>query len=246
MSYTLRGRLESRLSRRCWCRSLAAAACSRSPCTAGGRSRSAALMVGVGAGARRRLYHRLLRYQPGWAALPLGAARARCSCIGAVLARRASWRPLGPALALFAAGWLLAPGARARRSARWLRLSYAEDGGELGRTGVVRGRGRRRPVPAAGGALRGRNLPPTVHLRAGVDQRAARDRHARGTSSAGPGTVVAAASSSAHSDVKIRNVTRRRRRERDRRRTATGTSRSTTSPSSARSWTGSTSATRRS
>ena len=75
MSYTLRGRVESRLAAFV---PLVAVACVLAlvlhrwwPIEA------AALMIGVGICLDAQLYHRLLPYQPGWAAVPIGLARAR-------------------------------------------------------------------------------------------------------------------------------------------------------------------------
>ena len=106
MSYTLRGRLESRLA-------VARAAarrglrCSRALSSDWWPLELAALMVGVGARARRLVYDRLLAYQPGWLAVPLGAARARPASM--VLASRSRVdAPLGWRVALFAGAWLLA------------------------------------------------------------------------------------------------------------------------------------------
>ena len=75
VSYTLRGRLESRLAALL---PVVVAACVLAavehrwwPVEAFG------LMLGIGLALDLQVYHRLLPYQPGWAALPLGAARAR-------------------------------------------------------------------------------------------------------------------------------------------------------------------------
>ena len=78
MSYTLRGRIESRLAaalaaarRRRW--SLA-----RARAATGGRSQLARRSCSASASRSTwRVYHRLLPYQPGWPAVPLGLARAR-------------------------------------------------------------------------------------------------------------------------------------------------------------------------
>ena len=101
MSYTLRGRLETRLAA-----ALAAVRSSRAclalaPARRGGRSSSPALMVGVGLALDASLYHRLLPYQPGWAALPLGllelgaddGARPRCSSSARRSGRRSGSSP---------------------------------------------------------------------------------------------------------------------------------------------------------
>ena len=71
MSYTLRGRIESRLAALL---PVVVAACVLAlaehkwwPVEAAG------LMLGIGLALDLPVYHRLLRYQPGWVALPLGA-----------------------------------------------------------------------------------------------------------------------------------------------------------------------------
>ncbi|HEY2073608.1 MAG TPA: right-handed parallel beta-helix repeat-containing protein [Gaiellaceae bacterium] len=164
MSYTLRGRLESRLAALL---PVVAAACVLAlaehrwwPVEAAG------LMLGVGLALDVQLYHRVLRYQPGWAALPLGLAE-----LGAVLGlMRAAgvMAPLSQAVALFAAGWLLAQ-LLGHAGFPLLRLSYAEDGGELGRIGAVAAISIGAVLAGAGAtayALR----PPVVHLAAGVHQ----------------------------------------------------------------------------
>jgi parallel beta-helix repeat protein len=122
------------------------------------------LMLGVGLLLDVLAYHRLLPYQPGWLALPLGLAE-----LGAVLAlmRAAGITvPFGQALALFAAGWLCAQ-LLGHAGYPLLRLGYAEDGGELGRLGVVAAAVVAATLAGAGAtayALR----PPVVHLAAGV------------------------------------------------------------------------------
>jgi hypothetical protein len=74
--------------------------------------------------------------------------------------------PLWQAIALFAGGWLVAQ-VLGQAGYPLLRLGYAEDGGELGRFGLV-------AALAVGAALAGAGatawakLPPVVHLAAGV------------------------------------------------------------------------------
>ena len=89
-------------------------------------------MVAAGVALDVAVLHRLLPYQPGWAALPVGAAELALT----MLAARALGvtPPLEAALAFFAAAWLVAqvlghavyPLAHHR---------YGDDGGELGRAG---------------------------------------------------------------------------------------------------------------
>jgi hypothetical protein len=162
MSYTLRGRVESRLAALV---PVVAAACVLAaverrwwPVEAIG------LMLGIGLALDLQAYHRLLPYQPGWAALPLGLLELGALLVAMRLADIAA--PLGQALLLFAGGWLVAQ-ALGHAGFPLLRLGYAEDGGELGTFGIV----------ASGIVVTGlfsaatvayAQRPPTVHLRAGV------------------------------------------------------------------------------
>jgi hypothetical protein len=162
MSYTLRGRLETRLA--------AAAA----PLVVGAALALglrewwpfalAGLMLGVGLALDAGVYHRLLPYQPGWLGVPLGALEL-AAVMGLVRLLEVS-APLRAALLLFIGSWLL--GQLLTHAVLPLtRLSYAEDGGELGRTGafvalVVLA------VLAAGGGVAWATRPPTVRLDAGV------------------------------------------------------------------------------
>ena len=112
------------------------------------------------------VYDRGLDYQPGWLAVPLGLlelavvlALARILELGA---------PLLPALAFYAGSWVLAQ-ALAQAGFPLLRLSYADDGGELGLLGGA--------VAAAAlvlfgtaGAYAWSTRPPVVHLSAGIHQ----------------------------------------------------------------------------
>jgi Right handed beta helix region len=164
VSYTLTGRIESRLAASL---PVVVAACILAlaehrwwPVEAAG------LMLGVGLALDLQAYHRLLRYQPGWAALPLGVLE-----LGVVLAlMRAAGiaAPLGQAVALFAAGWIVAQ-LLGHAGFPLLRLGYAEDGGELGRLGAA-------AAVAVGVALAGAGAtayalrPPVVHLAAGIHQ----------------------------------------------------------------------------
>jgi parallel beta-helix repeat protein len=124
------------------------------------------LMLGVGLALDVQAYHRLLPYQPGWAALPLGLVELGLVLLFMRLAGVVA--PLGQAFALFAGGWLLAQ-LLGQAGFPLLRLSYAEDGGELGRLGAV-------AAVAVGVALASAGatayalLPPVVHLAAGVYQ----------------------------------------------------------------------------
>lgn len=162
MSYTLRGRLESRLAALL---PVVAAACALAlaehrwwPVEAAG------LMVGVGVALDLQAYDRLLPYQPGWAALPLGLLELAV-LLGLMRAAGVA-APPRQALALFGGGWL-ASQVLGHAGFPLLRLGYAEDGGELGRLGTVSAVLLGVALAAAGGtayALR----PPVVHLAAGV------------------------------------------------------------------------------
>jgi hypothetical protein len=130
MSYTLRGRLETRLA-------AALVAVAAAAVLAGGlRSwwplELAGLMAGVGLALDAAAYHRLLPYQAGWLALPLG-----CLELGATigLARAAGVAaPLAAGIALFAFAWLAAQ-VLVHAGLPLLHRSYGDDGGELGRAG---------------------------------------------------------------------------------------------------------------
>ena len=122
MSYTLRGRIESRLAALL---PVVAAAC----VLAVAEHRwwpveAAALMVGVGLALDLQAYHRLLPYQPGWAALPLGLLEL--GLVLGLMRAAAVAAPIWQALALFAGGWLLAQ-ALGNAGFPLLRLGYAED-----------------------------------------------------------------------------------------------------------------------
>jgi hypothetical protein len=157
MSYTLRGRIESRLTsavpaliaalvlQRWWAIELVA------------------LMLALQL-ALDLVYDRLLPYQPAWYALPLGGLELGATYGGMRLLGIGA--PLGWALALFGIGWTSAQLFGHALFPR-ARLEYGESGGELGRAGgsiaiaVV--------LALAGGlgaayAVR----PPTVHLHGAV------------------------------------------------------------------------------
>jgi Right handed beta helix region len=162
VSYTLRGRIESRLAALV---PVVVAACALAlaehrwwPVDA------VALMLGIGLALDLQAYHRLLPYQPGWAALPLGLVELGVLLLAMRVAGVAA--PLSQALALFAGGWLCAQ-ALGHAGFPLLRLGYAEEGGELGRAGGGAAAAVALMLAAAGAtayALR----PPVVHLAAGV------------------------------------------------------------------------------
>ena len=76
--------------------------------------------------------------------------------------------PLGPAVAFFWAAWVLAQ-ALGHAVLPWLRLSYAEDGGELGRTGAAAAAAVGALFLAAG-AVGFATRPPVVTLAAGLHE----------------------------------------------------------------------------
>lgn len=161
MSYTLRGRLESRLAAAFIPLVFGAA-------LAGGLQRwwpleLAGLMLGAGL-ALDPLYHRLLPYQPGWVALPLGALELVATMAAARAADVAA--PTAPAVAFFAGSWLLAQ-VLGHAGFPLLRLSYAEDGGELGPLGSSAAVAVAALLAGAGGVAWA-TRPPTYRLEAGV------------------------------------------------------------------------------
>ena len=198
MSYTLRGRLESRLA--ALMMPLLVAALLASALQAWWPLELAGAMIGALL-ALDLVYSPALRYQPGWAAVPLGLVEF--GVVMAVVLALGLQAPIGIALALFVAGWLGAQVLGHAVLPLW-RISYAEDGGELGRAGVVLAVAVAVPFAAAG-AMWWSNLPPVVHLGSGiirgplvVDRR----EHLVGS----PGTVVTGGIVIRHSDVKISNI----------------------------------------
>ena len=199
MSYTLRGRIESRIA------GLAAPFAAAFAVSVATQEwwpvALAAAMLAV-AMTFDLAYHPLLPYQPGWAALPLGALE-----LGVVMAVVISFHiraPLAIALALFAATWLFAQ-ILGHAVLPWLRLSYAEDGGELGRAGVALASAVALPLVVASGIWY-THLPPTVHLAAGIHRGPlVIDRRERLVGDRG--AVVVGGIKVRHSDVTVKNVT---------------------------------------
>jgi nitrous oxidase accessory protein NosD len=162
VSYTLRGRIESRLAAALLPALVAAALAGVIgewwPVEVEG------LMVAVGLALDATAYHRLIPYQPAWAALPLGALELGLTMALALLLGVGA--PLGPAVALFAFAWLVAQ-VLGHAGFPLAHLTYAEDGGELGRAG----RSLWAAAPVALAASLGAAWvlqPPTIHLEAGV------------------------------------------------------------------------------
>ena len=188
MSYTLTGRLQTRLVatlppllvalgiHRWWAIELVA------------------LMLAFGVALDVCVYDKVLDYQPGWVALPLGAGEL--ALIVLAVRMPLSW----PALGLFALGWTTAQICGHALFPR-LRLEYAEAGGELGRAGAILA-GAVGAAALAGVAGAVSVIPPTVHLH-GVVQGPLVIRHAQtlvGGTVRG-GIVIRA------SHVTLRNVT---------------------------------------
>jgi nitrous oxidase accessory protein NosD len=154
MSYTLRGRIESRLAsslpalvlalalHRWWAIELVA------------------LMLAIGLALDVTVYHRAFAYQPGWYALPLGALELSLVYGGVRWLGIAA--PLRLALLLFGVAWLSAFVIGHAVFPR-LRLEYAESGGEVGRLGVLTSAAVALTVVGGLGADYAVQ-PPTVHL----------------------------------------------------------------------------------
>ena len=158
MSYTLKGRIESRLGaavpalvlalalHRWWAIELVA------------------LMLVLGLALDVLVYHRALSYQPGWLALPLGLGEL----VLVYLAMRALgiMAPLDLALVIYLVAWV---SAQIFGQAIWprLHLEYGQSGGELGRAGVLTAMAVAVTVSGGLGAASAVR-PPTVHLQGTV------------------------------------------------------------------------------
>jgi nitrous oxidase accessory protein NosD len=159
------------------------------------------LMVAAGVALDVAVLHRLLPYQPGWAALPIGAAELGLTMLAA---RALGVAPaLEAALAFFAAAWLVAqvlghavyPLAHHR---------YGDDGGELGRAGpAVLALSLIALVVTAGAAHATR--PPIVVLERGVHGPLLLDSPQRLV--AEPGAVVRGGIRITSDDVEVAGVT---------------------------------------
>lgn len=158
MSYTLRGRLESRLTAALL--PIAVAAALAAALHRWWPLEVAALMVGVGVVLDVAAYHPLLRYQPGWLALPLGALE-----LVLVMALAAGFdvrAPLEPAVAFFACSWLWTQ-VLGHAAFPLMRAEYSEDGGELAGAGQAAAAAAV-AVLALGGGVAWATRPPVVHL----------------------------------------------------------------------------------
>lgn len=164
MAYTLRGRIESRLAAALL--PLAGACLLALALEAWWPVELALLMVAAGLVLDGAVYHRLLPYQPGWAAAPLGLLELGIVMGLARLLDVAA--PLAAALGFYAGAWLLAQ-ALGHAVLPLARLSYGEDGGELGRAGAAVAAGAL-VVVAAAGSVAWATQPPVVRLAAGVHE----------------------------------------------------------------------------
>ena len=200
MSYTLRGRLESRLAVAVL--PVAGAAAYSLVLERWWPVELVGLMLAVGLVLDVACYHRLLPYQPAWLAAPLGALELAAT-MG--LAFAVGLRPpLAPALAFFGGAWLLGQ-VCAHAGFPLAHLTYAEDGGELGRAG----RGLWAAAPVALAAVLGvawATQPPTVRLETGVHEGPlVLDRSQRLVGE--PGAVVRGGIVITADDVTVKNVT---------------------------------------
>jgi nitrous oxidase accessory protein NosD len=160
------------------------------------------LMLGIGLALDLTVYHRLLPYQPGWAALPLGALELAATMGTARLLEVNA--PLYPALSFFAGAWVLLQ-LLAHAGLPLLRLSWPEDGGELGRAGMALATA----APLALLAVLGTAWavePPTVRLAAGIHQGPLVLDHAQ-TVIGERGVIVRGGIVITADDVTVRNVT---------------------------------------
>lgn len=163
MSYTLRGRIESRVAAAAL--PLAVAVAWSAVVREWWPLELAGLMLGLGLALDVGAYHRLLAYQPGWAALPLGALELSVLML---LARALEIpAPLQPAVAFFVLAWLWAQ-VLAHAGLPLAHLEYAEDGGELGRAGLPLGIAVALVLVTAGGVA-WVTKPPTVRLHGVVE-----------------------------------------------------------------------------
>jgi Right handed beta helix region len=164
VSYTLRGRIESRLAAALL--PVAVAAVYSLAVERWWPLELVGVMLAVGLVLDAAAYHRLLPYQPGWLAVPLGALELGLTmALAYALELRA---PLLQALALFGIAWVAAQ-ILAHGGFPLAHLTYADDGGELGRAGRALWAAAPVAVAAALGVAWA-TQPPTVHLSAGVHQ----------------------------------------------------------------------------
>jgi parallel beta helix pectate lyase-like protein len=199
MSFTLRGRLETRLAA-----SLAplVGACAVAlAAKAWWPVELAGVMVGVGLALDALVYHRFLPYQPGWLALPLAVLELGI-VMGIILGAGVN-APLAAALAFFAGSWLLGQ-VLVHAAFPVARLTYGEDGGELG-TGGASAAAAVLALLAAAGGVAWATQPPTVHLAAGIHTGPLLIDHSQKLVG-DPGAVVSGGIVVTSDDVTISNV----------------------------------------
>jgi hypothetical protein len=154
MSYTLKGRLESRVA------SAAPALLLALGLHRWWAIELVAVMLAIGATLDSSVYHRLLAYQPGWFALPLGALELALTYTAMRLLGIGA--PLDLALLLYGVAWASAL-LFGHALMPWFRLEYGESGGELGRVGVLTSAAIAVTLVGGLGAAYAVQ-PPTVHL----------------------------------------------------------------------------------
>lgn len=162
MSYTLRGRIESRLAVAVI--PFLAACIATYALGQWWPLELAGAMVAAGLALDLLVYDRLLAFQPGWLALPLGALELLATIVLVHWLDIAA--PLEPAIWFFVGSWLVAQ-ILGHAGLPLLRLSYAEDGGELGEAGTALLLAAPLVVLLVVGTA-STTQPPTVHLSAGV------------------------------------------------------------------------------
>jgi hypothetical protein len=200
MSYTLRGRLETRLAAATL--PFLAAAVAASVLQEWWPLELAGAMIGVGLALDACVYHRLFPYQPGWLALPLGLLELGLTMI--VVRRLDIAAPLWTALGFFAASWVAAQ-LLVHAVLPLLRLRYGDDGGELGRGGSALATAGAAAVAAVLGVA-WTAQPPTVRLEAGVHEGPLVLDSAQ-TLVGERGTIVRGGIRIEADDVTVRNVT---------------------------------------
>ena len=200
MSYTLRGRIETRLAAALL--PFAVAAVLSPILHVWWPLELVGLMLAIGLALDVVLYHRFLPYQPGWLAVPLGLLELGLTMGAARLLELNA--PFWPAVILFAGAWLVLQ-VFAHAGLPLLRLSWPEDGGELGRPGLVLAAA----APVVLLAVLGTAWavePPTVRLAAGEHRGPLVLDHAQ-TVVGEPGAIVRGGILITADDVTVRNVT---------------------------------------